>query len=41
VVRLKLFTLDQRLMLDSLGALWVSDRVGVATQLAKLLPKGP
>jgi len=38
VVRLKLFTLDERLVLGNLGALGVGDRVGVATKLAKLLP---
>ena len=38
VVRLKLFTLDERLVLGSLGALAPADRTAVATQLAKLLP---
>jgi mRNA interferase MazF len=38
VVRLKLFILDERLVLDDLGELGDGDRVGVATQLAKLLP---
>ncbi len=41
VVRLKLFTLDERLVLDDLGALGGGDRVGVATELAKLLPIDP
>ncbi len=38
VVRLKLFTLDERLVLGNLGALGVGDRIGVTAQLAKLLP---
>ena len=38
VVRLKLFTLDERLVLSSLGALSEVDRVAVIAQLAKLLP---
>ena len=38
VVRLKLFTLDERLVLGNLGALGVGDRIGVTSQLAKLLP---
>ena len=38
VVRLKLFTLDERLVLSSLGALSEADRVAVIAQLAKLLP---
>ena len=37
-VRLKLFTLDERLVLSSLGALSEVDRVAVIAQLAKLLP---
>ena len=37
VVRLKLFTLDERLVLDSLGALGAGDRAGVARQLDRLL----
>jgi len=37
-VRLKLFTLDERLVLGNLGALGVGDRIGVTAQLAKLLP---
>ena len=38
VGRLKLFTLDERLVLSSLGALSEVDRVAVIAQLAKLLP---
>jgi mRNA interferase MazF len=38
VVRLKLFTLDERLVLGRLGALAPADRTAVATQLANLLP---
>ncbi|MDA0292124.1 MAG: type II toxin-antitoxin system PemK/MazF family toxin [Cyanobacteria bacterium] len=38
VVRLKLFTLDERLVLGSLGALAEVDRAAVIAQLAKLLP---
>ena len=38
VVRLKLFTLDERLVLSSLGSLSEVDRVAVIAQLAKLLP---
>jgi mRNA interferase MazF len=38
VVRLKLFTLDERLVLGSLGALAEVDRAAVTAQLAKLLP---
>lgn len=41
VVRLKLFTLDERLVLGRLGALAVADRTAVAVQLAKLLPPSP
>jgi len=37
VVRLKLFTLDERLVLDDLGFLGDGDRIGVETQLATLL----
>jgi len=40
VVRLKLFTLDERLVLGRLGALAAADRTAVAVQLAKLLPPG-
>ena len=40
VVRLKLFTLDERLVLGRLGALGPDDRDGVVAQLAKLLPNG-
>ena len=40
VVRLKLFTLDEHLVVSNLGALAVGDRAGVAAQLAKLLPPG-
>jgi hypothetical protein len=38
VVRLKLFTLDERLVLGSLGALAEVYRAAVTAQLAKLLP---
>lgn len=38
VVRLKLFSLDQRLILNDLGALANSDRNGVAECLRRLLP---
>lgn len=38
VVRLKLFTLDERLVLERLGALGCGDRAGVARQLDRLLP---
>ena len=41
VVRLKLFTLDERLVLGRLGALVEADRTAVAAQLAKLLPPAP
>jgi mRNA interferase MazF len=41
VVRLKLFTLDERLVLGRLGALVAADRTAVAAQLAKLLPPAP
>ena len=36
VVRLKLFTLDERLVLDTLGALTAADRTGVTARLNKL-----
>lgn len=38
VVRLKLFTLDERLVLGSFGALAEVDSAAVLEQLAKLLP---
>ena len=38
VVRLKLFSLDERLILNGLGALAKSDRIGVAECLRQLLP---
>jgi mRNA interferase MazF len=38
VVRLKLFSLDERLILNGLGALATSDRNGVAECLRQLLP---
>lgn len=38
VVRLKLFTLSERLVLSSLGALAADDRAAVTAQLRKLLP---
>lgn len=41
VVRLKLFTLDERLVLGRLGALAAADRSAVAAQLSKLLPPAP
>ena len=40
LVRLKLFTLDERLVLGGLGALAPTDRAGVGAQLGKLLPTG-
>ncbi len=40
LVRFKLFTLDERLVLGSLGALADADRSGVEAQLVKLLPTG-
>ena len=39
VVRLKLFTLDERLVLGALGALAAADRNAVAAQLGRLLPQ--
>ena len=36
VVRLKLFTLDERLVLDTLGALAATDLTGVTGRLNKL-----
>ncbi|WP_216905122.1 type II toxin-antitoxin system PemK/MazF family toxin [Synechococcus sp. CCY 0621] len=41
LVRFKLFTLDERLVLGSLGSLAAADRTGVAARLGKLLPTGP
>ncbi len=41
VVRFKLFTLDERLILKALGALHADDRQGVSTHLAQLLPLLP
>ncbi len=38
VVRQRLFTLDERLVLGRLGALVAADRTAVAAQMAKLLP---
>ena len=38
MVRLKLFSLDERLILNGLGALAKSDRIGVAECLRQLLP---
>ena len=38
VVRLKLFSLDERLILNGLGALAKSDRIGVAECLRQWLP---
>jgi hypothetical protein len=38
VVPLKLFTLDERLILDGLGALGSNNRKGVAKCLQQLLP---
>lgn len=38
VVRLKLFSLDERLILNDLGALATNDRNGVAEYLRQLLP---
>ena len=38
VVRLKLFTLDERLVLDTLGALAATDLTGVTGRLNKLHP---
>jgi len=38
VVRLKLFTLDERLALGTLGALAAADPTGVAARLITLLP---
>ncbi len=40
VVRFKLFSLDERLVVGSLGALALGDRADVAAQLAQLLPPG-
>ena len=37
-VRFKLFSLDERLILNGLGALANSDRCGVAEYLGQLLP---
>lgn len=41
LVRLKLFTLDERLVLGSLGGLAEGDRAAVAARLAKLLAPAP
>ena len=38
VVRLKLFTLDERLVLGTLGTLAAADRTGVTARLSTLLP---
>ena len=38
LVRLKLFSLDERLILGRLGQLAAADRAGVAAQLRQLLP---
>jgi mRNA interferase MazF len=38
LVRFKLFTLDERLVLGSLGSLAAADQAGVEAQLGKLLP---
>ena len=38
LVRFKLFTLDERLILGILGCLGATDRAGVAAQLNRLLP---
>jgi hypothetical protein len=38
LVRLKLFSLDERLILDRLGDLATVDRVGVTDHLRQLLP---
>lgn len=40
LVRFKLFTLDERLVLGSLGVLAVHDRAGVTASLHALLPAG-
>lgn len=40
LVRFKLFTLDERLVLGDLGALAAADRAGVSSQLGHLLPTG-
>jgi mRNA interferase MazF len=40
LVRLKLFTLDERLMLGTLGLLAAQDRAGVTASLHALLPAG-
>lgn len=41
LVRFKLFTLDERLILKSLGALAPADRAGVECHLAQLLGASP
>jgi hypothetical protein len=38
LVRLKLFSLDERLILGALGELAAADRVGVTDHLRQLLP---
>lgn len=40
LVRFKLFTLDERLILKSLGALSAADRAGVSRHLSRLLNAG-
>lgn len=40
LVRFKLFTLDQRLVLGKLGALAATDRAGVSAHLGQLLLRG-
>ena len=40
LVRLKLFSLDERLILGRIGELSVADRAGVAHHLRQLLPLG-
>ena len=40
LVRFKLFTLDERLVLGDLGALAAADLAGVSSQLGNLLPTG-
>ena len=40
LVRLKLFTLDERLVLGTVGSLSSEDRVGMAANLCSLLPAG-
>jgi mRNA interferase MazF len=40
LVRFKLFTHDERLVLGDLGALVAAERAGVSAQLSNLLPTG-